>query len=284
MDQPRARVAPEFPSQAQQTQQHAREEEPLKSLYADLGIRVLEAACAARFRRVLDEFADCTGVRQRRCRHVPALGARRKILQGRRREPGEDRILFLVQHLPAFLIRDERALLRTEANADHMNVAAEQIGDSGLEPRLGVLAVGQHDEIAVAVVTLAEAFQGRSQHAVIVGTPHGHIVRIEGRQKLADDLIVRAHGNLDERGSGEHHQADVLSPQAVQQPLDSRLRGPQPRSLVRHVLGPHAARQIQCDHDLDALAEGQLRLLAPLRAGERDDTQGNGPHDEVRGV
>ncbi len=162
-----------------------------------------------------------------------------------------------------------------------MDVAPEHVGDPGLEPRLGVFAVREHEEIAVAVGALAEALDGGSQHPVVVGTAHRHVVRIEGRQEFPDDLIIRAHRNLHERGAGEDHQGDVLAPQRVQEPLDGRLRRAQPRSLIRHVRGPHAARQIQRNHHLDALAEGELRLLAPLWASECDDPQGDGSHDEV---
>ncbi len=165
-----------------------------------------------------------------------------------------------------------------------MDVAPEHVEDPGLEPRLGVFAVRQYDEIAVAVVALAEALESGSQHPVVVGASHRHVVRIEGRQEFPDDLIIRAHGNLHKRGSREDDQGDVLAPERVQEPLDGRLRRAQPRSLIRHVRGPHAARQIQSNHDLHALAEGELWLLAPLWAGECDDPQGDGRHDQVRRI
>ncbi len=94
---PRARVAAEFPDQAQQTQQHGRDQEPLEPLYADTGIRVSHPSRATGLYGVFDQFAHRGLLWQRRCRHVVALGARRKVLQSRGRKAGDDRVLVFVQ-------------------------------------------------------------------------------------------------------------------------------------------------------------------------------------------
>ncbi len=97
VNRPWTRMAPELPNQAQQTQQHGRHQKPLETLYADTGIRVVHPSRTTGFHGVLDQFANRGLVRQRRCRLVATFSARRKVLQGRRREAGDDRVLLFVQ-------------------------------------------------------------------------------------------------------------------------------------------------------------------------------------------
>ncbi len=188
----------------------------------------------------------------------------------------------IVSQVASPLVRDESALERAEADADDVDVALEQIGQFFLPARGAAFPIGHHDQITVAVVGLTEAFQRGVEHAVVIGTALGHVVRIEAGKELTDDLVVRAHGDLHERSAGEHDQAHVLALEIVEQFLNHRFCRIQACGLIRHVLGPHAARQIEGYHDLAALTEGLLGVLAPLRARQRNDSQRNGSDDCVR--
>ena len=78
--------------------------------------------------------------------------------------------------------------------------------------------------------------------------PSRQVRRIELAEEVAQHLVVGAERALHERGAGEDDQADALAVQLIEQRVDEQLGARQ--AGRRHVVGEHAAREVEREHHL----------------------------------
>ena len=263
-----ARPHGEFAPEAEQQAEQRGRQRPLESLQLPHLDALLELAAAAGLDRLLEQRAEvdpCAGV------GVNAIGGRGEFLQRGAVEPRKHDGAALVLHVTARLVGDERPLGGADPQADHADVFLAQVVDE-VPPGVGLaLAVAQDDEVAVGRAAGAEGVDHRAQHRLVIRAAHRHERRIERGQKLVEHLVVRAHGHLEEGRAGEHHQADALAAQSVEEALDQQPRALEPRGP--HVGREHAARKVEGDDDLARLVEHRLLHAAPLRPGEGHDAE-----------
>src|SRR5207237_5896135 len=87
-------------------------------------------------------------------------------------------------------------------------------------------------------------------------------------EALAEGALVERERALDEGAAGEGDEAGAVAPELRQQVLDGELRAAEAVRL--HVAREHAARGVERDDEIDALAVHLLPAEAPHGSPERE--------------
>ncbi len=125
-------------------------------------------------------------------------------------------------------------------------------------------AVAQHEEEPVRRAG-AEGGRRRVDQGGVVGAALRHELGIEGRQELAEDLIVGAERRLQEGRAGKHHEPHPLAAQAVEEGLDQQLGAVQARGL--DVRGEHRAGKVERQQDPRGTGRRPARRSGPTAGG-----------------
>src|SRR5262245_5455311 len=187
-----------------------------------------------------------------------------------------------LHHLPlailqetALLARDEVALRRADPDREDADAALLRPGNGGIEIALVALAVGdQHDRLMARLAPLegVEAGVDRSGQRGATARDDADLDRVEALEERAG---IEGKRTLQERRAREGHQREPIAASLVDQVADGELGA---RQAVRlHVGGEHAARRVECDHEVDALPLHLLPAEAPHGAGQGQD------HERRRG-
>ena len=136
-----------------------------------------------------------------------------------------------------------------------------------------IFAVGdeQHRLARLAAPAALEDFPGFIESVRDGGPLRGHADGCHGAQEQPGGGVIGGQRALDERVAREHHQADPISLQPIEQRRHFQLRALDPRGL--HIARQHAVRRVQRHDQIDPGALHQLRPLATLQAGGGDEEE-----------
>src|SRR5262245_5020112 len=146
-------------------------------------------------------------------------------------------------------------------------------------PRV-VHAVRDQDDDAALRLALAKTVHGArdraSDRGAVLEHPDLHVL-----EKILEDPVVERERALDERAAREDDEADPVARPPVDELRDGLLGDVE--AVVRtKVLGSHAPRRVEGDHDVDPLGIDLDTPVPRLRARRRDDEEGERADPERR--
>ena len=168
---------------------------------------------------------------------------------------------------------DGLALGAADRHREDADAGFREIGGRGERISALVLAVGdqQHRLSRIAAAAAVEHFARLVEGIGDGRSLRRHADRLDGAQEQPGCGVVGGERALDERVAGEHHQADAISVQAVEERRDFQLRALDARRL--HVPREHAVRGVERDDQIHARALDHIGALAALRAGGREEKE-----------
>ena len=151
-----------------------------------------------------------------------------------------------------------------------------------------VLAVAHDEERARALVRRARPVRRRRIERLTrdrkrgreVGALDRDLLGIDGLEEEADGRAVGRERALQERLAGEDHEPDAVAAARLHDALDLQRRTVE--AARGDVLGPHRVRDVEGDHEVEALGRGVARRRAEARAGEGDAERAEGGRGEGR--
>lgn len=143
-----------------------------------------------------------------------------------------------------------------------------------------VFAVGDDDDGLALLAVLRKTLHGQSDGLCHVRALRADERRVDVLQEEFGRHIVARDGQLDEGVAGEDHHSYLVVAEVIHQVLHHDLALLQSRR--RHVLRHHGVADVEADHRLYALSLLVRDAASRLRAGDHDDHQGDGRHQQPK--
>src|SRR4029453_2730958 len=160
---------------------------------------------------------------------------------------------------------DELALWRPDTDREDAHAPFLGAPDGGVEIPLVTLAVRDQDDRLVARFAPFEGVEAGVDGGGERRSPTRDDAHLDRVEALEERPGVQRQRTLEERGARERHQSEAVAARFVPEVADGALRPRQPVGL--DVRGQHAARRVEGDHEVDALAPDLLPPEAPHGPG-----------------
>ena len=139
---------------------------------------------------------------------------------------------------------------------------------------LEVLAIGDENQDFVAAGAPAQCHLRLTNGACDVGAAARDGVGVDGAERLVKRGVIEGDGTYQKGAAGKCHDADGIAVQAIGEVVDRQFCAHQPIGL--DVGRQHAARSVDCEHDLVAAAADLDPAKADEGTGQCREQQGDG--------
>ena len=128
------------------------------------------------------------------------------------------------------------------------------------------------------ITGFVKGISGESDSGADIGTWDGDGIGIEGIEGFEDSGMVEGKWALEEGGALERDDANAVALNFVKEVDDSEFSAL--KAVRFDILGEHAFGAIDGEEDIDAFGVDFFPGVAPLGAGEGEDSEGNGEGEE----